>query len=76
MAPNAGWNGTRSYEMAREWTSNDLGGASREFLCASARVAPEFGLLCAQVACVVFFGPGVFTPESTLSQAGDEWRNS
>jgi hypothetical protein len=53
--------------MAREWTINDLGGASREFLCASARVSPEFGLLCAQVACVVFFGPGVFTPESTLS---------
>jgi hypothetical protein len=46
-------------------TSNDLGGASREFLCAS--VSPEFGLLCAQVACVVFFGLGVFTPESTLS---------
>jgi hypothetical protein len=40
--------------MAREWTSNGLGGASREFLCASARVSPEFGLLCAQVACVVF----------------------
>jgi hypothetical protein len=47
--------------------SNGLGGTSRDFLCASARVSPEFGLLCAQVACVVFFGPGVFTPESTLS---------
>jgi hypothetical protein len=40
------------------------------------RVSPEFGLLlCAQVACVVFFGPGVFTPESTLSQAGGEWNS-
>jgi hypothetical protein len=61
--------------MARKWTSNGLGGASREFLCALARVSPEFGLLCAQVACVVFFGLGVFTPESTLSQTGGEWNS-
>jgi hypothetical protein len=40
------------------------------------RVSPEFGLLCAQVACVVFFGPGVFTPEGTLlPQAGGEWNS-
>jgi hypothetical protein len=40
-----------NYEMAREWTSSaGLGGHPvNQCLCASARVSPEFGLLCAQV---------------------------
>jgi hypothetical protein len=76
--------------MAREWTGNGLGnlgnkqqgpwlglgGASREFLCASAR---RRNLACyvhkSPFAFVVLFGPGVFTPEITLSQAGDEWNS-
>jgi hypothetical protein len=61
--------------MAREWTTNDLDGASREFLCAS-RVSPEFGLLCAQVACVVFFFTWrIPSRKHLIIHSGDEWNS-
>jgi hypothetical protein len=50
--------------MDQQWPWWDI---PRIFVRIGARFAGIWLVKCAQVARVVFFGPGVFTPESTLS---------